>query len=68
MSNIDHKKFPLQTQFILTNWGRESTVNEIKRYLESGHKVISMVSCDNSGSYITVLEPPIIKKEIDEQK
>lgn len=66
MSNIDHKANPLQTQFLVITFGFSETADSIRRHLKSGHKVISMMHHDSST--FLVFEPPIIKKEIDEQK
>lgn len=66
MSNIDHKKYPLQTQFIIKLYGYDATLYAVDNYLKSGHKVISMACADQSSAYLVVLEPPIIKE--DEQK
>lgn len=64
MSNIDHKKNPLQTQFLEITFGFSDTADNIRKYLKSGHKVISMTTMGDS--CFTVLEPPVIKE--DEQK
>ena len=66
MSNIDHKANPLQTQFVIITFGFSDTADSTRKHLKSGNKVISMITMGDA--CFTIFEPPVIKKEIDEQK